>query len=327
MHFASGSVIDLASDDTTPSSLKIDSGSAALGSLVILDANVDLKTSGKATSGSYLTIQGVNAANSPEKYSELRSDADVIGKYLTTGQKADVVLKQDAKLVLEGKKVVLGSATANAAEALTLKIASGAGTEKATGVVIVSGTNSIVHADNFEIAAQAGNGSNLASNLTLSANDMTLGKAGFTQAIGAKLQAKNVTFVESATNTPFALQDSLTLSNVSGTGTHATAQKGNISGDVTVSGTGATFAVNGGIYSANGIKLDKGSLSVGSAKSLASSNLSISKLTIDNSNAANTITVEGAENKGATLDLTNTEFDLTGNNSNLTTINVKKFKL
>ena len=92
---------------------------------------------------------------------------------------------------------------------------------------------------------------------------MTLGKAGFTDAIGAKLQAKNVTFVESAANTPFALQDSLTLSNVSGTGTHATAQKGNISGDVTVSGTSATFAVDGGNYSASGIKLDKGSLSVG----------------------------------------------------------------
>ena len=154
---------------------------------------------------------------------------------------------------------------------------------------------------------------------------MTLGKAGFTQAIGAKLQAKNVTFVESAANTPFALQDSLTLSNVSGTGAHATAQKGNITGDVTVSGTGATFAVDGGNYSANGIKLDKGSLSVGSTESLASSNLSISKLTINNSNAANTITVEGAENKGATLDLTSTEFDLTGNNTNFTTINVKKY--
>ena len=325
MHFASGSVIDLASDDTTPSTLKIDSGSAALGSLVILDANVDLKTSGNATSGSFITIQGVNAADSPEKYSELRSDADVIGKYLTTGQKADVVLKQDAKLVLEGKKVVLGSATDNAPEALNLKIASGAGTDKATGVVVVSGTNSIVHADTFEIAAQAGDGSNLAAKLTLSANDMKLGKDGFTSAIGAKLQAKNVTFVESAANTPFALQDSLTLSNVSGTGAQATAQKGTITGDVTVSGTSATFAVDGGNYSANGIKLDKGSLSVGSAKSLASSNLSISKLTIDNTNAANTITVEGAQDKVATLDLTNTEFDLTGDDNNFTTINVKKY--
>ena len=325
MHFASGSVIDLASDAATPSTLKIDSGSTTLGSLVIIDANVDLKTSGKATSGSYLTIQGVASADSPEEYSELRSDADVIGKYLTTGQKADVVLKQDAKLVLEGKKVVLGDATAVAENALTIKIASGDGAAQASGVVIVSGTNSIVHADTFEVAGQAGTGSDLTAKLTLSANDMTLGKAGFTDAIGAKLQAKNVTFVESAANTPFALQDSLTLSNVSGTGDQATAQKGTISGDVTVSGTGATFAVDGGIYSANGIKLDKGSLSVGSTASLASSNLSISKLTIDNTNAANTITVEGAENKVATLDLTNAELDLTGHASNLTKINVNEF--
>ena len=324
MHFASGSVIDLASDGTTPSTLKIDSGSTTLGSLVILDANVDLKTSGNATSGSYLTIQGVNAANSPEKYSELRSDADVIGKYLTTGQKADVVLKQDAKLVLEGKKVVLGDATAIADDALTIKISSGDGAAQASGVVIVSGTNSIVHADTFEVAGKAGTGSDLTAKLTLSANDMKLGKDGFTSAIGAKLQAKNVTFVESAANTPFALQDSLTLSNVSGTGAQATAQKGTITGDVTVSGTSATFAVDGGNYSANGIKLDKGSLSVGSTASLASSNLSISKLTIDNTNAANTITVEGAENKVATLDLTNAELDLTGHATNLTTIKVNK---
>ena len=68
MHFASGSVIDLASDAATPSTLKIDSGSATLGSLVILDANVDLKTSAAATSGSYITIQGVASADSPEKY-------------------------------------------------------------------------------------------------------------------------------------------------------------------------------------------------------------------------------------------------------------------
>ena len=322
MHFASGSVINLASDDTAPSTLKIDSGSTTLGSLVIFDANVDLKTSGEAASGSYLTIQGVADADSQEKYSELQADADVIGKYLTTGSKADIVLKKDAKLVLQGKKVVLGDETANANEALTIKIANGKGTDKATGTVIVSGTNSIVHADTFEIASKAGDGSNLAANLTLSANDMKLSK----EAIGASLQAKNVTFVSSAYNKPYTLQDKLTLSSTTETDDGIKAASGSFNSDIEgvllSGGDDKALTIDGGIYAADKIALKSGAFTV-TNNSANLSKFSIGTLSLDNTGSAgNTITVSGADEKEAVLDLSNTTLELKGNTSNKTSITV-----
>ena len=320
MHFASGSVINLASDDTAPSTLKIDSGSTTLGSLVIFDANVDLKTSGEAASGSYLTIQGVADADSQEKYSELQADADVIGKYLTTGSKADIVLKKDAKLVLQGKKVVLGDETANASEALTIKIANGKGTDKATGTVIVSGTNSIVHADTFEIASKAGDGSNLAANLTLSANDMKLG----IEAVGASLQAKNVTFVSSAYNKPYTLQDTLTLSSTTETDDGIKATSGTITanpeGIVVSGGKAKPLTIKGGIYEAAKLGVKSGSIAVSNTEADLSK-LSIGTLSLDNTNA-NEITISGAKDKEAVLDLSNTTLELKGNTSNKTSITV-----
>ncbi len=167
---------------------------------------------------------------------------------------------------------------------------------------ILAGSDTTLKAVNVKVDGAVSDG----GDVTVDATNLTL--AGTAASTLGGLKAQNVTF-EATSGNPYKLQEGLNLSAVLKNGDVYTAQQGSITGDVTVSGNGVALKVDGGIYSATDtIKLDKGSLTVGSTASLANTKLTLSKLTLDNTNGANTITVEGAENKGATLDLTSTRF-------------------
>ena len=308
MDFASGSVITLTSDNSSGGSLIIDSGSASLGSLVILREGVDLNSSGSGTSGGTITVKGVGS-DSAEKISTLQTDATVLGNFLTASVKGSVLLDAHSELAIDNRTVKFGTATALTDTDLTLQVASGAA---AAGQVSVSGATTI-SAQDMVIESKVGD---LSANLTLAADNLTLGKTGVdmsTDGTGVKeLKAKNVTFIGQNDTTDFVLKDKLTLSN---------GEK--VTGNVTVSGTGP-FAIDGGNYSlSDKLTLNSGSFNVGSATSTSATNVSLSTLAI-NSAAANTITVAGADGKTAKLDLTNTELALTGNAQATTfsTINV-----
>ena len=308
MDFASGSVIELASHATSGGILAIDSGSSALGSLVILREGVNLNTSGSLTSGGTISVKGVGA--DAEKISTLQTDAAVLGNFLTATVKGSVLLDANSELVIDNKTLKFGKATALTDTDLTLQVASGAA---AAGQVSVSGATTI-SAQDMVIESKVGD---LSANLTLAADKLTLGKTGVDMSAdgtGVKeLKAKNVTFIGKDDKTDFVLKDKLTLSN---------GEK--VTGNVTVSGTGP-FAIDGGNYNlSDKVTLSGGNVNVGSASSTSATNVNLATLAINNA-AANAITVAGADGKTATLDLTNTELDLTGNATNLTTINVNAF--
>ena len=130
-------------------------------------------------------------------------------------------------------------------------------------------------AQNVRIEGEVENNS---SKVSVDATNLTL--AGTTASTLAGLKAQNVTFVPDQAD-PYTLQEGLNLSAVSKNGDVYTAQQGSITGDVTVSGTSVALKVDGGIYSAkDSIKLDKGSLTVGSTESLANTELTLSKYEI-----------------------------------------------
>ena len=297
MDFASGSVIELASHATSGGILAIDSGSTAVGSLVILREGVNLNTSGSLASGGTISVKGAGA-DAAEKISTLQTDAAVLGNFLTAAVKGSVLLDAHSELAIDNRTVKFGTATALTDTDLTLQVASGAA---AAGQVAVSGATTI-SAQDMVIESKVGD---LSANLTLAADNLTLGKTGVdmsTDGTGVKeLKAKNVTFIGKDATTDFVLKDKLTLSN---------GEK--VTGNVTVSGTGP-FAIDGGNYNlSDKLTLNSGSFNVGSATSANATNVSLGTLAI-NSTAANTITVAGADGKTAKLDLTNTELVLTGN--------------
>ena len=172
---------------------------------------------------------------------------------------------------------------------------------------ILAGSDTTLKAVNVKVDGAVSDG----GEVTVDATNLTL--AGTEASTLAGLKAQNVTFVPDQA-APYTLQEGLNLSAVSKNGDVYTAQQGSITGDVTVSGTSVALKVDGGIYSAkDSIKLDKGSLTVGSANSLANTELTLSKLTLDNSNGANTITVAGKKNAEAVLQLDpNAQLSLVG---------------
>ena len=162
--------------------------------------------------------------------------------------------------------------------------------------------------------------------LTLNAENLTL--AGTDASTVSSLNAKNVTFVPGKDD-PYTLQETLTLSAVSGTGDQATAQQGTFAGDVVVSGGASKpLAIDGGIYEVDSlIKLSSGAMTVGSASSAANTTVTLSNLAIDNTNGGNSITVEGATGKEAVLNIVAADLDgkLTGHASNKTEVTVNEF--
>ena len=183
-----------------------------------------------------------------------------------------------------------------------------AAASSAAANVIGTGAETTLKANNVRVDGEVENDS---GKVSVDATNLTL--AGTVASTLAGLKAQNVTFVPDQA-APYTLQEGLNLSAVSKNGDVYTAQQGSITGDVTVSGTSVALKVDGGIYSAkDSIKLDKGSLTVGSANSLANTELTLSKLTLDNSNGANTITVAGKKNAEAVLQLDpNAQLSLVG---------------
>ena len=168
-----------------------------------------------------------------------------------------------------------------------------------------------------------------ASKLTVVANNLlTLGKEGTTDfSAGVKeFKAKNVTFVSSAYNKPYTLQDTLTLSSTTKTDDGIKAAIGNITsnpeGVLVSGGTAKPLTINGGIYAADKIGVKSGSIAVSNTEADLSK-LSIGTLSLDNTGGAdNAITVSGAAEQEAVLDLSETTLALTGHTSNKTSITV-----
>ena len=162
-----------------------------------------------------------------------------------------------------------------------------------------------------------------ADKLAVVANQLTLG--GSAPAGVESLKAKNVTFESTAYNKPYTLQDTLTLSSTTKTDEGIKATTGNITSNpegVLVSGGSAKLTIDGGIYAADKIGIKKGSLTVSNTEADLSK-LSIGTLSLDNTGGAdNAITISGAENQKAVLDLSETTLALTGHNSNKTSITV-----
>ena len=141
------------------------------------------------------------------------------------------------------------------------------------------------------------------------------------------LTAKNVTFEQTGTD-PYKLTEKLTLSSTQKDADgNAVATSGTLAGNVLISG--ATVALNGGIYSSSSdITLDAGTLNVGDGSAPnAATSLTLSSLAITNANGDNTITIAGKENKEAVLNIVAADLagKLTGYDTQKTTINVNEF--
>ena len=141
------------------------------------------------------------------------------------------------------------------------------------------------------------------------------------------LTAKNVTFEPTGTD-PYKLTEKLTLSNTQKDAEgNLVATSGTLAGNVLISG--ATVALNGGIYSSSSdITLDAGTLNVGDGSAPnAATSLTLSSLAITNENGDNAITIAGKKNKEAVLNIVAADLagKLTGHNTQKTTINVNEF--
>ena len=312
LHFASGSTVDLAAGASKTTTLEISNDGAKYGSIAKFDSGSKITVSATGTKGGAISVAG--KADKGVGVSELHIDADVLDSFLKVDSDlaGAVILDANSKLQVNNKTVKFGDALASDNSSLTLAVASGDAYD--AGKVVVKGGTTISAQD---MVVEGKLGDALSGNLTLAADNLTLGKTGVdmsSKGTGVKeLQAKNVTFIGKNGDTDFVLKEKLTLSN------------GNsVTGNVVVAGTGP-LAIDGGTYSlSDKVTLSGGNVNVGSATSTNATNVSLSNLTINNA-AANTITVAGANEKTATLNLTNTEFDLTGHATNLTKINVNEF--
>ena len=179
---------------------------------------------------------------------------------------------------------------------------------------------SILKAQTVKVDGEVTNG----TNLTVQADTLTL--AGASSNL-AGLSAKNVTFEQTGTD-PYKLTEKLTLSSTQKDAEgNAVATSGTLAGNVLISG--ATVALNGGIYSSSSdITLDAGTLNVGDGSAPnAATSLTLSSLAITNANGDNTITIAGKENKEAVLNIVAADLagTLTGHDTQKTAINVNEF--
>ena len=313
LHFASGSTIDLVSKADSSTTLAISDDGSKFGSIVILDKGVKLTSSDSQNSGGIVSISGSGAGVG---LSELHIDADVLDSFL----KADsdvagaVILDANSKLQVNNKTVKFGTALASDDSSVTLAVASGDAYD--AGKVLVKGATTISAQD---MVVEGKLGEKLNANLTLAADNLTLGKSGVNMSSDgtgvAALQAKNVQFIGENNDTAFVLNDVLTLKNVKNIGTAAVpkyqAQVGTVTGDFDISGDGKSLTVDGGIYTlSNNVKLlDSGSLTVSNTLEADKSLLKFdtgSKLDLTAASKSS-ITVES----GAELDISNATLALT----------------
>ena len=191
--------------------------------------------------------------------------------------------------------------------------------DNATVGKIKAQAGSILKAQTVKVDGEVTNG----TNLTVQADTLTL--AGASSKL-AGLSAKNVTFEQTGTD-PYKLTEKLTLSSTQKDAEgNAVATSGTLAGNVLISG--ATVALNGGIYSSSSdITLDAGTLNVGDGSAPnAATSLTLSSLAITNANGDNTITIAGKENKEAVLNIVaaDLEGNLTGDASHKTEITVSE---
>ena len=185
---------------------------------------------------------------------------------------------------------------------------------------ILAGANTTLKAQTVKVDGEVTNG----TTLTVQADTLTL--AGASSKL-AGLSAKNVTFEQSGTD-PYKLEEDLTLSSTQKDAKgNDVATSGTLAGNVLISG--ATVALNGGIYSSSSdITLDAGTLNVGDGSAPnAATSLTLSSLAITNENGDNAITIAGKKNKEAVLNIVaaDLEGNLTGHASNKTEITVNEF--
>ena len=185
---------------------------------------------------------------------------------------------------------------------------------------ILAGADTTLKAQTVKVDGEVTNG----TTLTVQADTLTL--AGASSKL-AGLGAKNVTFEQSGTD-PYKLTEKLTLSSTQKDAEgNDVATSGTLAGNVLISG--ATVALNGGIYSSSSdITLDAGTLNVGDGSAPnAATSLTLSSLAITNENGNNAITIAGKKNKEAVLNIVAADLagKLTGHDTQKTTINVNEF--
>ena len=302
LHFASGSTVDLAAGASKTTTLEISNDTSKYGSIAKFDNGSKITVSATGASGGAISVAGKAATG--VGVSELHIDAGVLDSFLKDDSDVAgaVILDANSKLQVNNKTVKFGTTLASDNSSLTLAVASGDAYD--AGKVLVKDATTISAQD---MVVEGKLGENLASNLTLAADNLTLGKSGVdmsSKGTGVKeLQAKNVTFIGKDGDTDFVLKEKLTLSN------------GNsVTGNVVVAGTGP-LAIDGGTYNlSDKVTLSGGNVKVGSATSESATSVTLSNLSLNNA-AANTITVAGKKGAEAVLQLdSNAQLSLVGSN-------------
>ena len=334
LNLASGSTIDIKAVATgSTNELKIAADTISnKGSIVVLQDGVSLKSSlsGGNTVGGVISVSGAAAAagGGTASNSELHLTAKTLGEFLkptdtTNNASGSILLNANSTLKFTNDSSVDIAASGTKSDGSEIKIASG--TAGAAGQVVVNGATTI---DGKKITISQAMGSGLDQNLSVTADELTLGSSSNqnTGPLGvASLTAKNVKFVGSGSST-FVLADKLTLSNLADDATDPAkkvAQKGTIAGPVIISGTGTkATTVDGGLYTSTGdITISGGTVNVHNTKSADASSLT--------ADGGNWILDRDAQNGKITVSGTGTLLDLSKatvkykENPAATTYNVK----
>lgn len=317
LNLASGSTIDIkaAATGQAANQLNITANANSKGSIVVLQDGVSLKSS-KETGidvGGVISVSGAAGAaggGSPSN-SELHLTAKTLGEFLkptdsTNNASGSLVLDANSTLKFTNDSSVDIAADETNSDGSEIKIASG--TASASGQVVVSGAATI---DGKKITISKAMGTGLNTNLSVTADELTLGNSSThfdgQASLGVKsLTAKNVTFADSST---FVLADDITLSNLADDATDATkkvAQKGTITGPVIISGPKA-ITVDGGLYTSTGdITISGGAVKILNKKNADASSLTVNggNLILDRAANDGVITVSGTQvASSALLDL------------------------
>ena len=284
---------------------------AISGGHVNLGTDVELKTSSDNTKMSNISIGGGSVG------AKLTVSKEQLSTYLE-GTKASVTLAQSGSITLSNDattKVDLSTLKFN-------KTAAAQSIDVGATAATIKGKNVLLSHELTQDGTAGGTAAGItATNLTISADKLTLGSADFdssASAIGATLKAKDLV-LEAGSKDAFTVQDSITLSSTLDDGFEGKKAKvkvgtGTITGDainLNLANASATLKVAAGNYETAGqdITLTKGTLTVSSAVKTydGSSDVVESSLTVKGGNlslaaASGSFTVTG--NK-ATLDLSN----------------------
>ena len=304
--------IQVAGDGSKVGKLAITKGTVSLGENVVLAATTNETKPGTIQVGDASTSGKLEVAKKATLQNFLKGEN--LPATITDAQKGALDIAASGNVVIN-----------DAIKLSDFKYSSAAGT---AGSINAAASGAELTANNVTVEGAA---TGDASKLTVVANNLlTLGKEGATDfSAGVKeFKAKNVTFVSSAYNKPYTLQDALTLSSTTQTDEGIKAATGNITvnseGIVVSGGTAKPLTINGGIYATAKIGVKSGSIAVSNTEADLSK-LSIGTLSLDNTGGAdNTITVSGAAEKKAVLDLSKTNLTLIGDDSEKTIITVNE---